>query len=56
MDRDRPADDEEKAVLARVGADKKWPKSEKWTVTYKGRETVGDESVRVSVCEAEACG
>ena len=38
-----PPDDEEKAVLARVGADKKWPKSEKWTVTYKGRETVGDK-------------
>jgi hypothetical protein len=38
-----PPDDEEKSVLARIGADKKWPKSEKWTVTYKGRETVGDK-------------
>jgi hypothetical protein len=38
-----PPDDEEKSVLARVGADKKWPKSQKWTVTYKGRETVGDK-------------
>ena len=41
-DVDPPAD-EEKAVLARIGASQKWPASQKWVVTYTGRETVDDK-------------
>jgi hypothetical protein len=37
-----PPDDNEKSVLARIEASKKWPKAQKWTVSYQGRETVGD--------------
>ena len=37
---DPPADDE-KSVLARIEASKKFPKDQKWVVSYKGRETVG---------------
>ena len=39
---DPPADDE-KSVLARVGGSKRWPKSQKWTISYKGRTVVGDK-------------
>jgi hypothetical protein len=38
-----PPDDDAKAVLARIGANAKWPKEQGWTVTYQGRETVGDK-------------
>jgi hypothetical protein len=37
-----PPEDNEKSVLARIEASKKWPKSQKWVVSYQGRETVGD--------------
>jgi hypothetical protein len=37
-----PADDE-KAVFARIGAEKKWPAKQKWVMSYEGRETVGDK-------------
>jgi hypothetical protein len=38
-----PPDDDEKSVLARIGAKTKWPKAQGWTVSYRGRETVGDK-------------
>jgi hypothetical protein len=38
-----PPDDDAKSVLLRIGAKTKWPKDQNWTVTYLGRETVGDK-------------
>ena len=38
-----PPDDDEKSVLARVGGAKRWPKAQKWTISYKGRTVVGDK-------------
>jgi hypothetical protein len=38
-----PPDDDEKSVFARLNVAKKFPKSDNWVVTYKGRSTVGDK-------------